>query len=256
MKTTFLWSVCIFLLCLLGLNGCSSDTDEPATEVYHLSFEKDYYECPLIGTKSIMVRGGNRDYDVEVANPEIMEVTVDLSSPVGMGSLRIAPRQKGKTMVTVKDNVTHETVSLEVKIVDAYLNLLVANPVHEPYAQGDELFLINNEDRDFYLYDENWQLRDSGSYKFYVDGETPFLELTFAKGTDGKKIRLYDISLTNQQMFAVIKSLLGWDWREYMNGGAVTREVSPIVMHATDTETGTDCFFMVQTHSMPEHVLD
>lgn len=159
-------------------------------------------------------------------------------------------------MVTVKDNVTHETVSLEIKIVDAYLNLLVANPVHEPYAQGDELFLINNEDRDFYLYDENWQLRDSGSYKFYVDGETPFLELTFAKGTDGKKIRLYDISLTNQQMFAVIKSLLGWDWREYMNGGAVTREVSPIVMHATDTETGVDCYFMVQTHSMPEHVLD
>ena len=203
-----------------------------------------------------MVRGGNRDYDVEVANPEIMEVTVDLSSPVGRGSLRIAPRQKGKTMVTVKDNVTHETVSLEIKIVDAYLNLLVANPVHEPYAQGDELFLINNEDRDFYLYDENWQLRDSGSYKFYVDGETPFLELTFAKGTDGKKIRLYDISLINQQMFAVIKSLLGWDWREYMNGGAVTREVSPIVMHATDTETGVDCYFIVQTHSMPEHVLD
>lgn len=57
-------------------------------------------------------------------------------------------------------------------------------------------------------------------------------------------------------MFAVIKSLLGWDWREYMNGGAVTREVSPIVMHATDTETGTDCYFMVQTHSMPEHVLN
>ena len=55
-------------------------------------------------------------------------------------------------------------------------------------------------------------------------------------------------------MFAVIKSLLGWDWREYMNGGAVTREVSPIVMHATDTETGVDCYFIVQTHSMPEHV--
>lgn len=33
-------------------------------------------------------------------------------------------------------------------------------------------------------------------------------------------------------------------------------EVSPIVMHATDTETGVDCYFIVQTHSMPEHVLD
>ena len=75
-----------FLVMPARFERCSSDTDEPATEVYHLSFEKDYYECPLIGTKSIMVRGGNRDYDVEVANPEIMEVTVDLSSPVGMGS--------------------------------------------------------------------------------------------------------------------------------------------------------------------------
>ncbi len=32
-------------------------------------FEKDYYERPLIGAKSIMIRSGNKDYSVEIKDP-------------------------------------------------------------------------------------------------------------------------------------------------------------------------------------------
>ena len=75
--------------------GCNDDDNE-TTEIHHLSFEKDYYERPLVGAKDIMIRGGNRDYAVEIENPSILEVTVDLSSPADMGNLEIHRNKKEK----------------------------------------------------------------------------------------------------------------------------------------------------------------
>lgn len=61
-------------------------------------FEKDYYERPLIGAKSIMIRSGNKDYSVEIKDPSILDVKIDLSSPIGMGNLDIYPKQKEKQL--------------------------------------------------------------------------------------------------------------------------------------------------------------
>lgn len=77
------------------------------------SFEKDYYERPLVGAKDIMIRGGNRDYAVEIENPSILEVTVDLSSPADMGNLEIHPKQKGETTIKVRDKVAKRNCRLE-----------------------------------------------------------------------------------------------------------------------------------------------
>lgn len=67
-------------------------------DIHHLSFEKDYYERPLIGAKSIMIRSGNKDYSVEIKDPSILDVKIDLSSPIGMGNLDIYPKQKEKQL--------------------------------------------------------------------------------------------------------------------------------------------------------------
>lgn len=166
--------------------GCNDDDNE-TTEIHHLSFEKDYYERPLVGAKDIMIRGGNRDYAVEIENPSILEVTVDLSSPADMGNLEIHPKQKGETTIKVRDKVANETVDLKIKIVDSYLNLAVANPIKPPYRQEDEFFLINNEDKDFYLYDKEMTLRHIGSYKFFVESNIPYMELTYHEDFEGKK---------------------------------------------------------------------
>lgn len=49
----------IFLfLCTITLVSCGDDEKQ---EIYSLSFEKGYYERPLLGAK-YHVRGGNRDY--------------------------------------------------------------------------------------------------------------------------------------------------------------------------------------------------
>lgn len=43
-----------------------------------------------------MIRGGNRDYTIDVENSDILEVTVDLSSPMGMGDLKYIPNRLEK----------------------------------------------------------------------------------------------------------------------------------------------------------------
>lgn len=116
----------LIFLCFCFTN-CSDD--EKTEDIHHLSFEKDYYERPLIGAKSIMIRSGNKDYSVEIKDPSILDVKIDLSSPIGMGNLDIYPKQKGETTIQVKDNIAHETTDLRIKIVDSYLHLSINNPV-------------------------------------------------------------------------------------------------------------------------------
>ena len=151
MKTKKLLGIFFLFLCTITLVSCGDDEKQ---EIYSLSFEKGYYERPLLGAKNIPVRGGNRDYTVTVQNTDVLSIDIDLSSPIGMGNLVVKPKQKGETTVTVKDNVTNETVNLKIKIVDSYLNLKVAHPAQVPYSGGENLFFINNSDRYLYLFDE------------------------------------------------------------------------------------------------------
>ena len=37
------------------------------------------------------------------------------------------------------------------------------SPVRPPYKQDDEIFLINNDDKDFYLYDDKLKIPGNGS---------------------------------------------------------------------------------------------
>lgn len=254
MKTKLFGKTFLLLIYTLSFMGCNDDDNE-TTEIHHLSFEKDYYERPLVGAKDIMIRGGNRDYAVEIENPSILEVTVDLSSPADMGNLEIHPKQKGETTIKVRDKVANETVDLKIKIVDSYLNLAVANPIKPPYRQEDEFFLINNEDKDFYLYDKEMTLRHTGSYKFFVESNIPYMELTYHEDFEGKKTYKYNLLGTSQTMFYAIKGLLGWDWHAPVES-PVTKEISPVGMNATDTETNTVYYFVARTNDMPEHVLD
>ena len=55
---------------------------------------------------------------VTVQNTDVLSIDIDLSSPIDMGNLVVKPKQKGETTITVKDNVTNETVDLKIKIVE------------------------------------------------------------------------------------------------------------------------------------------
>lgn len=254
MKTKHLFGILMLFLFTFTFISCEEDTDN-SKQIFHLSFEKNYYERPLTGAKNIMIRGGNRDYTIEVNNLEILEATVDLSSPIGMGNLEIHPKQTGETIVKVHDNIVNETVELKIKIVDSYLNLVLANPMQLPYNEGDEFFLINNESRSFYLYDDDKDLKQTGSYNLFVENSVPYMVLTFNEKLENKSIYKYDLTGTSENAFFALKILLGWDWHEQIES-VETREISPATMNAKDVETGVQYYFVVGNNDMPENVLE
>lgn len=254
MRAKNLFGILMLFLFTCTFISCEEDTDN-SKQIFHLSFEKNYYERPLTGAKNIMIRGGNRDYTIEVNNPEILEVTVDLSSPIGMGNLEIHPKQIGETIVKVHDNIVNETVELKIKIIDSYLNLALANPMQSPYNEGDEFFLINNESRSFYLYDDDKALKQTGSYNFFVENNVPYMVLTFNEKLENKSVYKYDLTGTSENTFFALKIQLGWDWHEQTES-METMEISPATMNAKDVETGVQYYFVVGNHDMPENVLE
>ncbi len=254
MKKQNLFRMLLVLLCAIAFVSCSDEKD--VEEVKHLTFEKSYYEFPIRYTRSITILDGNKDYTIEVSNPDILDATVDLSIPIGMGDLKISPKQKGETIVSVHDNVANETVDLEIKITDTYLNLLLGNLDQIPYSAGDQLFLIDNDNKDFYLYDEYLQLKNKGSFEFSVAENTPYMTLTFQDEFEGRKVYKYDISKSHQATYEYTRILLGIEWDVLTKGSRAINDVAPIFMRAKDTQTEMEYDFILRTNSMPEHVLE
>jgi hypothetical protein len=246
----------LFIFFLLFLCFCFTNcSDDEKTEIHHLSFEKDYYERPLIEAKNIMIQGGNKDYSIKIEDPSILDVKIDLSSPIGMGDLEIYPKQKGETTIQIKDNISHETANLRIKIIDSYLHLAISNPIRPPYKQGDDFFLINNDNKDFYLYDNELKIKSTGSYKFSIEENIPYLELTYHKEFENRAIYKYSLTGTDPTMFAAIKLLLGWDWHNPIESPK-TKEIAPITMKATDIKTDTEYYLTKKATDIPENVLN
>ncbi|GAE82929.1 hypothetical protein [Bacteroides reticulotermitis] len=246
----------ILLFLCLQLVGCSDDEKE----IYSLSFEKEYYECSLLRGSYIPIRGGNRDYTVEVADPGVLEVKIDLSSSIGMGNLYLTSKQKGETVITVRDNVTNETVLLNIKVVDAYMGLKNISSHGEPYVLDTYLFLTNNENKDFYVYDTDLNTEKyKGTYAFSVENYKPYLTLSFSKEVNGKSVHKYSLLGSLDNFFAVSKILLGMDWgTSTANVNSVVRsDVMPTVyMVARDLDTDEEVTFVFNASAeMPYNVL-
>lgn len=91
MKTKHLLGALLSFLCTIIFFSCGNNNEE---KIYPLSFEKEYYEQPLLRATDITIRGGNRDYAVTVEETDILSIDVDLSSSIGMGSLKVTPQKE------------------------------------------------------------------------------------------------------------------------------------------------------------------
>ncbi|MCS2301631.1 hypothetical protein NXX23_00560 [Bacteroides ovatus] len=149
MKTKHLLGALLSFLCTIIFFSCGNNNEE---KIYPLSFEKEYYEQPLLRATDITIRGGNRDYTVTVEETDILSIDVDLSSSIGMGSLKVTPKKKGETKVKVKDNITNEIVELKIKIIDSYLAYAIKESNHPALSNGTVVYLINNESKDCYFF--------------------------------------------------------------------------------------------------------
>ena len=269
MKTKHLLGALLSFLYTIIFFSCGNNDEK---KIYSLSFEKEYYERPLLGTTNITITGGNRYYTVTVEKTDILNIDVDLSSSIGMGSLRITPKKKGETKVKVKDNITNETADLRIKITDSYLAL----------SNGTIVYLINNEAKDCYFF-RYIESRDEisrtpiakGTYDFFTKLESgsgnssptyaiPYLTLNYASDEQGNfsdatvpptphklRFELYDGVTSANAVLNLISKFLDIDWKELVEK-ALTRSEHTIVPTLKTTIDNTDYTIIGILNTYPE----
>ncbi|MCS2502071.1 hypothetical protein PO259_02635 [Bacteroides ovatus] len=257
--------------------------------LYPLSFEKEYYEQPLLRATDITIRGGNRDYTVTVEETDILSIDVDLSSSIGMGSLKVTPKKKGETKVKVKDNITNEIVELKIKIIDSYLAYAIKESNHPALSNGTVVYLINNESKDCYFFrysDSKNELSQNpiakGTYDFSVKLENgfgnssptyaiPYLTLNYASDEQGNftdastpptphklRFELFDGVTSVNAVINLIQRYLKVDWEQLINK-ALTRSDYLIIPTLKTTIDNTDYTIIgtLDTHpEIPENILE
>lgn len=286
MKTKHLLGALLSFLYTIIFFSCGNNDEK---KIYSLSFEKEYYERPLLGTTNITITGGNRDYTVTVEKTDILNIDVDLSSSIGMGSLRITPKKKGETKVKVKDNITNETVDLRIKITDSYLAYAIKKSNHPALSNGTIVYLINNEAKDCYFF-RYIESRDEisripiakGTYDFFTKLESgsgnssptyaiPYLTLNYASDEQGNfsdatvpptphklRFELFDGVTSVNAVINLIQRYLKVDWEQLINK-ALTRSDYLIIPTLKTTIDNTDYTIIgtLDTHpEIPENILE
>ena len=286
MKTKHLLGALLSFLYTIIFFSCGNNDEK---KIYSLSFEKEYYERPLLGTTNITITGGNRDYTVTVEKTDILNIDVDLSSSIGMGSLRITPKKKRETKVKVKDNITNETADLRIKITDSYLAYAIKKGNHPALSNGTIVYLINNEAKDCYFF-RYIESRDEisrtpiakGTYDFFTKLESgsgnssptyaiPYLTLNYASDEQGNfsdatvpptphklRFELFDGVTSVNAVINLIQRYLKVDWEQLINK-ALTRSDYLIIPTLKTTIDNTDYTIIgtLDTHpEIPENILE
>ena len=233
-----------FVLLSIIVYGCSSDDNV----ISSLCFEKEYYEKPLLknDAQEIAYSGGSDNLSIEVSDDDVLDATIS------NGKIKIKTKKKGFVFLVVKDNMDNTSVTIRIKVVDRYLSLRLANPIpnNSYYKKGDCLFLVNDENRSFYLYDESCSLKETGNYTLFMDNSAFSLSLLSAEN-----IFLYDISNSSYSfLWSAIPIYLGFSWinEEIVNN---SRAASPVGMTAVERGTGNVYYFYLDTTEIPYGIL-
>ena len=264
MKTKHLLGALLSFLCTIIFFSCGNNNEE---KIYPLSFEKEYYEQPLLRATDITIRGGNRDYAVTVEETDILSIDVDLSSSIGMGSLKVTPKKKGETKVKVKDNITNEIVELKIKIIDSYLAYAIDCYFFRYSDSKNELSQnpIAKGTYDFSVKLENGFGNSSPTYAI------PYLTLNYASDEQGNftdastpptphklRFELFDGVTSVNAVINLIQRYLKVDWEQLINK-ALTRSDYLIIPTLKTTIDNTDYTIIgtLDTHpEIPENILE
>ena len=225
------------------ISSCQNDV------ISSLCFEKEYYEKPLLknDAQEIAYSGGSDNLSIEVSDDDVLDATISNEK------IKIKTKKKGLVYLVVKDNTDNTSITIKVKVVDCYLSLRLGSPIsnNSYYKKGDCLFLVNDENRSFYLYDESCSLKETGNYKLFRDNSAFFLSLSFAEN-----IFLYDISNSSYSfLWGAIPNYLDFSWT---NGEVVnnSRAATPVGMTAVDIDFGNVYYFYLDATEIPYGILN
>lgn len=212
----------ILFFSILGLSACSEEEEEP----FYFKISTDSCEAPLYQNTYIPIISGNGNYSLEIENNDIIEAQADFSTYTGMpfGVIRILGKQKGETTLSITDKVTEITCDLKVKVTDNYLCYTITESNHPALSKYREVYLINNDTRDAYFFDEEKNnvspLLTRGNYEFVTQNNTPYLILYYAE-KDGQitdaantppSAHKFNLRESDSKTFEILKSFLNVDW--------------------------------------------
>lgn len=162
---TYLKTLFISLIAIC-LTACSNDDDN----MKPLQFEKTSYEVCITRTTGIDLSGGSRDLTVTTENPEILDAAIKMNED-GTTQLRIEGKQKGKTKVNIKDNVTNEIATLTIKVTDLYLPFRVYRSNHPALVNDLVFYLVKDERHSCYFARPK---QDTQKYEIFAQGTYAF----------------------------------------------------------------------------------
>ncbi len=189
-----------------------------------LIFEKDAYEIREDFTTAInaVSCNGYNVLDVESGDTTLMKAHVVIyenGTSHAPGYIYLTGIQKGHTSLTVRDRLTKESKTLDVKVVDLYLGLKVTGSNHPLFTDSGVgyLFLVGNEVQDFYLFsvkdDSPDRMVGRGNFAFSVENEKPWLTLTVAGEDDSSLHYRFDLSENSQRVYDL------FNYYFYLRGG-------------------------------------
>lgn len=251
MKTENLFRLAALCFFILALSACS---DDETSRIHPFAVNVASSEVPLHRSSEISIASGNGRYALEIGNPALAEATVvfgDLSDTYG--TIRIIGKQKGETSLSVTDSVTRETVTIALRVIDNYLAALITSGNHPALSNNVWMYLVDNDAHDCYFFGRSADeatampvapLLAQGKYAFSVEAGIPFLTLTYPSDADGKFANTgaaavshtFDISGSDKQVPAILKSFLHVDWEELSKE---TRTSAPSSYYLKMKETGT-----------------
>ena len=189
----------LFTLCsvLALLSSCKDDDPSP------LRFYDTEYEVPMGGKRYLGIESGNGDYSLEIKDARIASAGTETGwSGVPAGrQIYVTGTLPGKTYLTVTDNVSMETCTLPIKVVDNYEDFRIIRGYRSTSSSDEsstllpgisDIFLINNSARDVYFFKQGEQTAFSSGLELITHGmyklekeegnnEKAILTLTFAE---------------------------------------------------------------------------
>lgn len=265
MEAKFFKVLLVLLVGILGFTSCSDDDKDK--EPLPLKFTKTKYEAPIGRSSFVSIASGNKDYDLVIGHPEVLEAAVINNQSIGYGSITITGKKLGETTITVTDKVTKESEILTIKVTDGYLPFILVGSNHPALEDNVWMFLVANEAKECYFFmNDNMitplpDIISKGTYEFVVENDAPHLILTYAvdeKGkltnaTEGLEPHKFDLTGTNSQLLELFSSYLGADFGGVINKKS-TMPKNELIMAEVDTEF--QLIGSMQSVTIPEGILN
>lgn len=249
----------VAFLVVAGLMACSDDDTS-----YHLELQETSCEVMLNGSKHVEILAG-KDVTLEVADEELIEAVyqwgylvnglfdgVDEPLP-GIVTFK-SKGKKGETVVRITDHAIGETVTIGIKVVDAYLPVNINESNHPALTNETSFFLVRNEQHDCYFFRTDHMTHQAvlcgrGTYEFSVEKEgeafIPYLILNYVSDLEGKfsivslppVAHKFCLTGTLSEVYELIEYRLGVDWNTLVQEARTSPLINmTMVMKESDTE--------------------